>query len=142
MTEFENELKGINWDELQQHDQVNNCCNQLTSTIGCIVDTFSKKRKKSQKQFQLPWMNDNIRQLMKRRDYALKTFIKTHSDTDSKLFKGSRNQVVKQLRMSKSNYYTHALSEAKGNGKIIWKQLNSLLNSKGNTTQSQYQLKI
>jgi hypothetical protein len=38
MTEFENELKGINCDVVQKHDQVNDCCNQLTSTIGCIVD--------------------------------------------------------------------------------------------------------
>ncbi len=38
--------------------------------------------------------------------------------------------------MSKSNYYIQVLSEAKGNGKIIWKQLNSLLNPKGNTTQN------
>jgi hypothetical protein len=36
----------------------------------------------------------------------------------------------------------HALSEAKGNGKIILKQLNSLLNPKVNTTQSQYKLQI
>lgn len=142
LTEFENELKGVNWDELQQYDQVNDCCNKLMSTIGSIVDKYIKKLKKSQRKFQIPWMNDNIRKLIKRRDHALKTFINTRRDIDLKLFKGLRNQVVKELRMSKSNYYIQALSEAKGNGKIIWKQLNSLLNPKGNATQNKYELKI
>ncbi len=44
--------------------------------------------------------------------------------------------------MFKSNYYIQALSEAKGNGKIIWKQLNCLLNPKGNVTQNKYEHKI
>ncbi len=41
------ELKGVNWDELQQYDQVNDCCNKLMSTIGSIVDKYIKKRNKS-----------------------------------------------------------------------------------------------
>ncbi|KAF0038056.1 hypothetical protein F2P81_010930 [Scophthalmus maximus] len=142
LTEFEIELKGVNWDELQQYDQVNDCCNKLMSTFGSIVDKYIKKRKKSQRKFQLPWMNDNIRKLMKRRDHALKTFIKTRRDIDLELFKGLRNKVIKELIMSKSNDYIQALSEAKGNGKIIWKQLNSLLNPKGNATQNKYELKM
>lgn len=113
------------------------------STIESIVDKYIKKLKKSQRKIQLPWMNDKIRfQLMKRRDLALKIFIKTRRDTDLKLFKGLRNQVVKELRMSKSNDYIQALTEAKGNGKLMWKQLNSLLNPKGNTTQTKYELKM
>ncbi len=131
LTEFENELKGVNWDELQQYDQVNDCCNKLMSSIVSIVDKYIKKRKKSQRKFQIPWMNDTIRKLMKKRDHALKTFIKTRRDIGLKLFKGLRNQVVKELRISKSNYYIQALSEAKGNGKII-----CLLNPKGNVTQN------
>ncbi len=47
LTEFENELKGVNWDELQQYDQVNDCCNKLMSTNGSIVDKYIKKRNKS-----------------------------------------------------------------------------------------------
>ncbi len=79
---------------------------------------------------------------MKRRDHALKTFIKTRRDTDFKLFKRLHNQVVKELRMSKSNYNIQALSEDKGNSKIICKQLNSLLNPKSNITPNKYELKM
>lgn len=68
LTEFENELKGVNWDELQQYDQVNDYCNKLMSTIESTVDKYIKKRKKIQRKFQLSWMNNNIRKLMKRRD--------------------------------------------------------------------------
>ncbi len=51
LTEFENELKGVNWDELQQYDQVNYCCNKLMSTIGSIVDKYIKKRKNPRENF-------------------------------------------------------------------------------------------
>lgn len=119
MAAFENELKSVNWDKLKQLDQVNACCEHLTSTIGYIVDKFMKRRKKSHRKFQLPWMTDNIRKLMKRRDYTLKTFIKTRSDTDSKLYKSLRNQVVKQLRMSKSLGITSMLCQRpKGMAKL------------------------
>ena len=45
LPEFENELKGVNWEELQQCDKVNDCCDKLMSTFGSIVDKFIKKRK-------------------------------------------------------------------------------------------------
>ena len=41
---------------------------------------------------------------------------------------------VKKLRISKVNDYIQVLSEAKGNGNIIWKQLNSLIKPKVNVT--------
>ena len=58
------------------------------SSIGSIFDKFIKQHKKPQRKIQLPWLSDNAHQLMKQRDYALKTFLKTQYDTDLQLFKG------------------------------------------------------
>lgn len=92
-----------------------------------ILDKFLTQCKRPQRKVQLPWVSDAVRLLIKKRDFALITFfVKTRYDTDLILFKGLRNQVVKELRNSKSNYYMKMLADAKGNSKLIWKQINSL----------------
>ncbi len=108
--------------------------------ISRIVDTFIKCRKKSHRKIQLPWINDTIRQLMKQRDHALKTFLKTRHEIDLQLFKGLRNRVTKEFRTLKSNYYIHILSEAKGNGNIM-ETINSLIKPKSKA-QDKYILKV
>lgn len=57
------------------------------------------------------------------------------------IFKGLRNRVVRELRISKPNDDIQVLSEAKGNGNIIRKQLNSLIKPKTNVTH-EYELKV
>ncbi len=109
--------------------------------ISRILDKFIKCRKISHRKIQLPWINDTIRQLMKQRDHALKTFLKTRHEIDLQLFKGLRNRVTKEFRILKSNYYIHILTEAKGNGNIIWKQINSLIKPKSKA-QDKYVLKV
>jgi len=52
------------------------------------------------------------------------------------LFKGFRNQVVKELRNLKTNYYMKILTETKGNCKAIWKQINSLIKPNANINNS------
>lgn len=65
----------------------------------------------------------------------------TQNDIDLQLFKELRNWVVKELRISKANYYIQVLSEAKGNGNIIKKQLNSFIKPKANVTPK-YEIKV
>lgn len=84
--------------------------------------------KKSTKKLQLPWISDHIRRLMKQRDHALKTCLKSKNNTDMLTFKSLGNLVVKEMCKSRSEYYINVLSEAKGNEKAIWKQLNCLIN--------------
>lgn len=65
---------------------------------------------------------------MKKRDYSLKIYLKSKNNTDLFLFKSLRNQVLNEIRRARANYYIKVLSDAKGNGKNIWKQLHCLLN--------------
>lgn len=71
---------------------------------------------------------------MKYRDSALKKAIKTGRHTDRLCYKGLRNKVIRELRVAKSNYYLHLMNEAKGNSKLIWKNINTLLRKEPNFT--------
>ncbi|MGL5684566.1 MAG: endonuclease/exonuclease/phosphatase family protein, partial [Vagococcus fluvialis] len=138
---LENDLINTNWDDILQNNQVNNCCDLFTITMREILDKFLIQCKRPQRKIQLPWVNDAVRQLIKKRDFALKTFFKTRHDTDLFLYKGLRNRVVKELRNSKSNYYMKMFADAKGNSKLIWKHINSLTNFNVNKNHK-YEIKI
>lgn len=105
-----------------------------------ILNKSLKQCKRPQRKVQLPWVSDGVRQLIKKKNFALKTYLKTRYDTDLMLFKGLRNQVVKELRNLKANYYMKILTKAKGNCKVMWKQINSLIKPNANTNNS-YELK-
>ncbi len=76
---------------------------------------------------------------MKNRDSALKMATKSGRDIDRLCYKGLRNKVIRDLRVAKSSYYLHQLNEAKGNSKLIWKNVNSLLEGDKFSRRSQDQ---
>lgn len=63
----------LNWNEVPNHNKTNGCCNTFTFNASNTVNKFLKKQKQVRKTSQLPWFLDDIPQLMKKRDYALKT---------------------------------------------------------------------
>lgn len=63
---------------------------------------------------------------MKSREAALRKAIKTRRDTDMLIYKGLRNKVIQELREAKSHFYLNILNEAKGNSKLIWKNIDNL----------------
>ena len=88
--------------------------------------THCENPEKNRNKVNLPWFSENLWQLMKSRDAALKKAIKTKRDTDTLDYKGLRNKVFKELRLAKSRFHLQLLSEAKGNSKEIWKSINNL----------------
>ena len=71
INQFENELKRLNWDNVLQTSDTDRCCDILTNTMADVIQKFTCPFKLKHKQT-LPWINNDIYQLMKRRDHALK----------------------------------------------------------------------
>ncbi len=78
----------------------------------------------------MPWINNDIHQLMKKRDLSLKKSISTKQQTDILIFKGLRNKVVSELRKAKSSYFMQLFAESQGNSSLIWQHMNKLTNQK------------
>ena len=127
LEKLERELGGVQWDGLLNDNDPSECCNELMNIVSAIVGKFLKTRKYSNRKQSLPWINASIRKLMKQRDLALKTALKSSLNTDMALFKGLRNRVTKELRNAKAEYYISAITNARGNSASIWKQINSLI---------------
>jgi len=76
----------------------------------------------------VPWINNELRILMKKRDLALKTSLRSKLNTDFLIYKGLRNKVVSELRKTKVTYYTNLIDSSKGINNSLWKHLNNLTN--------------
>lgn len=130
---LDNELNGISWSNILENEDVHNCCKEIISRLEEVISKFLKKQKHLKKR-SLPWLNDDIRRLMKERDMALKKSLKSKSNTDINIYKSLRNRVTKNLRNAKIEYYISTITEAKGNPSILWKQINSIVKPQNTTT--------
>ena len=59
----------------------------------------------------LPWLNEDIRNLIKERNFNHKKAQKSGSCNDWATCRAIRNQVVSQIRDAKRNYYTNLIEE-------------------------------
>ena len=63
---------------------------------------------------------------MKKRDLALKKYIKTKRQSDHLHFKSLRNKTIAAFRSAKANYFLTLIHAAKGNSRLLWKQIDNL----------------
>lgn len=64
---------------------------------------------------------------MSARDLLLKQFLKSGLTTDRQKFTHLRNKVTQTLRLAKANFFINLIQNSKGNGKLVWQNLNKLL---------------
>lgn len=79
---------------------------------------------------------------MKSRDSALKRSLKTKTTSDRQSFTSLRNKVIRKTREAKAEFYIETIKQAKGNGKIIWNNLNKLLGRNNSNYLDDLQLKV
>ena len=80
----------------------------------------------------MPWINPQIKQLMRKRDYHKKQAIKHDSETQWALYKAVRNKVNIDMRKAKSKYFCDRIetcSQVK-DSKNGWAWINTLLGRK------------
>ncbi|KAJ8342373.1 hypothetical protein SKAU_G00323010 [Synaphobranchus kaupii] len=71
-------------------------------------------------------MNSDLLKMMKERDLSLKRALKFKQTNDKRTFIMLRNKVTKDIRNAKANFFISIISEARGNTKLIWKQIQKL----------------
>lgn len=91
--------------EIRQTDSIDftygkNCecaCDDLRSTLQQTIATYRKTmpQRRLGRQW-LPWFNNALWQLMKKRDTALKKSLKSGLETDHLIYKSLRNKVTIQ----------------------------------------------
>lgn len=142
LPQLENELNHIDWNDVLQANDLDDCCNTLIKTLTELIEKYIKIFKCKRRRVSLPWLNNDIRQLIKKRDLALKKSLSTKLNTDLLIFKGLRNMVVRELRKAKTTYFTQLIVESKGNSTSLWKHLNNLTKLKPSQRKSITELEV
>lgn len=73
---LKNELQQLDWANVLNNNDIDARSDILTKSVKDILAHFTKKREYKQQRKKLPWLNDDIRKLMKERDHALKKIFK------------------------------------------------------------------
>ena len=68
-------------------------------------------------------MNGHVRNVMKERDSALQTAIKSKMSHDRHIFSRLRNKATRELRKAKADFFITIIENAQGNSKAIWSQI-------------------
>ena len=93
-----------------------------------VLNWHAPLRHQRVRQSSIPWLNSNIKNLMRKRDYHKKQSVKYNSEHHWRLYQSFRNNVNIQPRKSKSHYYRQKIGECKKNDpKTTWTLINTLI---------------
>ena len=120
------DLESAPWHVAELFDEIDDQVNFWENLYLSILDNYAPKKSIRVRAKSLPWIDGELRKLMRHRDWLHKKAIKDDSPTVWDMYRTVRNKVTKDLRLSKANYYHHLCSSNMHPTKL-WKHLNSLL---------------
>ena len=92
-----------------------------------IIDNLVKVRMKKDS---CEWIDEDIRRLMRARNYYRRKYQKMRNPEDWKMFKGLRNEVNRQMRQAKVGHFSRLCQELSNKPRKVWRQLNLSLGRK------------
>lgn len=127
MDNFQKAVQQTNWTDIFTGNNIEEVSRMFSTKLQNLVKEFTRKVKGKKKVNALPWLNTEIFNLMKERDSVLKRSLKTKLNSDRHRFTSLRNQVIKEIRKAKANFFMTIINEGKGNTKLIWEQIKNVM---------------
>ena len=93
-----------------------------------VADQHAPVKRRCVKGTPLPWVNSQISDTMKERDWAHRKARKSNSARHWSMYAKLRNKVNGLVRTAKSKYYCDMIEEAKGDSEKVWKAVNEACN--------------
>ncbi|CAB4034888.1 Hypothetical predicted protein, partial [Paramuricea clavata] len=104
------------------------------TTFLSIADFHAPETTKKVRSEYAPWITNNIREVMKQRDFLKKKAVKTGSKQFHDAYKRTRNDLNRLIKNTKSTYFRNTLNGCEKNPKEMWKTINKLTGKKSKTT--------
>ena len=111
--------------------------------VSNLVDKHIPSKKMTRKEIKLqskPWINFKIAKLIKYRDRLKRRMIRKRTLDNEYLYKKFKNRVANKIKASKKSYNHQFFSEHKGNIKMLWSAIRSVINIKQSTLSGIRQL--
>lgn len=127
---FKSDLDLVKWDVILKEVDVEKALDTFMSLLSPICDKHAPLKKTCVRATKAPWLDEELRNLMKQRDELKKRAIVAKSPKDWQNYKSLRNLVTKLNRHKKKQYYQTKFEEHKNDGKKLWRTINDILRKK------------
>ena len=127
--------KDFNWDNIFVSNDVNIIAGLMVKTISNCMDDFIPHKFVTIRQNDAPWMNGNIRTLMRKRTTLHTKAKHRNMQRDCELFRETRNKVISSIRKAKYDYnmkLDNILNNERGS-KTWWQVLKQYIKQKENS---------
>ena len=130
---FLSDVAGINWEQmLTETDDINVLVNHWTSIFSLIIDKHAQLCEMRVSEKYCPWIDRDLRDLMRTRDQLKRSAIKSKSAPLLDSYRHVRNKVNALNTQQKKEYYNNKISACKG--KESWKTIHELLNKRSKSS--------
>ena len=109
---FIHDLRNTNWQTVENVTDPNLAWKVWEMNFNKVLDRHAPLRHQRIRQSSIPWLNSNIKKMMRDRDYHKKQFVKHNSEYHWRIYQIFRNKVNIEIRKSKSRYYCQKLANA------------------------------
>ena len=110
---------------------------QFKNKFMKVVEIHAPLRKVSRREVKLkqkPWITNKLIRLIKKKDKLYKNSIKTRRVNDIRKYKTFSKELNKSIGKSKRNHYNKLVRRSTKSSKLIWKQVNEIVQLKGKKT--------
>ncbi|MEO0686083.1 MAG: hypothetical protein AAFY76_13850, partial [Cyanobacteria bacterium J06649_11] len=130
------DFKQVNWLPVMTAPNVNIAVNIFNTIVKEIFDKHAPPIKKRVKGRPCPWMNNELKTTLKKRDVLLRRARKTNEDADWKAYKGQRNICNNLTRKTKGAYHKNIIKENRLNPRNFWNSIKEIFPTKSGTKNS------
>ena len=126
---FLNDILQIPWHCITSHDNPNVCWKIWQSLYVKVLDMHAPIRHTRIRTNSQPWINRNIKEQMRLRDFYKKQAVKHSSQTHWNMYRKTRNDLNLEMRLAKKKYFCDKINACAetNNPKKSWSLINDLL---------------
>lgn len=129
------DLHSASWKNIDTSITINEAWMPFKRTFMKIADKHAPFMTMRIRSSTLPWLNENIRNLIKVRNFYHKKAQKSGFCNDWAIYRAIRNKVVSQIRYAKRNYYSNLVEENKNDSGKLWNAMKSAISSGTRSSQ-------
>ncbi|KAK3933313.1 RNA-directed DNA polymerase from mobile element jockey [Frankliniella fusca] len=127
------DVGGANWSSVYKSTDIDSKLNNFNDIMMSLMDKHAPVKTFVPQQCKQPWMVNDIRKLMKKRDKLREKFLKSNCPLDKENYRATRNKVKQVIRNAKARFYYSKFNRP-GNTKATWATIRSLNINAPNTS--------
>ena len=127
---MKNELRKLDWSPVFSSMNVNIAWNIMSNYLVTVFNKHAPKIVKKIRGKPAPWLTEDIKTTMNKRDQLLRKYRKDGIVSDSVEYRKLRNEVNVKIRRAKAEYHKKHLEENTSNPSKFWRALKSIYPNK------------